>query len=187
MIAEETKLDGVFLLQPKVFGDSRGFFLESWNQREFQAATGADVSFVQDNHSCSSRGVLRGLHIQLPPHAQGKLVRVVAGSVFDVAVDVNPNSPTFCQWVGFELSAENHKQLWIPAGYAHGFLTLSERAEMLYKATEFYAPEVEKCIRWDDNELGINWPILDRGELCLSDKDKNGLSMREFVDQLQLS
>ena len=154
-----TALPEVLLLEPKVHGDSRGFFLESWNRRAFDAAIGYDVEFVQDNHSRSARGVLRGMHCQRPPHAQGKLVRVVHGAVFDVAVDVRQGSPTFGRWVGMELSAENHRQLWIPPGFAHGFLTLSETADFLYKTTEYYAPDAELAVRWDDREIGIRWPV----------------------------
>ena len=148
----------VLLLEPKVFGDARGFFYESFNQQAFAAATGCDVTFVQDNHSRSARGVLRGLHYQLPPKAQGKLVRVVAGEVFDVAVDIRHASPTFGRWVGEFLSADNKRQLWIPPGFAHGFMVLSESAEFLYKTTDYYAPALERCIQWDDPELAIDWP-----------------------------
>jgi dTDP-4-dehydrorhamnose 3,5-epimerase len=146
------------LLTPRVFGDERGFFFESWNQQAFNAATG-DTAFVQDNHSRSSRGVLRGLHYQLPPHPQGKLVRCVAGEIFDVAVDLRRSSPSFGQWVGTMLSAENHQQLWLPAGFAHGFLTLSAQAEVLYKTTEFWNRACERAIRWDDPQLAIAWPL----------------------------
>ena len=154
-----TALPGVLILEPKVFGDARGFFLESFNQRAFDEAVGHHVEFVQDNHSRSQRGVLRGLHYQLPPHAQGKLVRVVSGAVFDVAVDMRRSSPRFGQWVGTELSAENQRQLWVPPGFAHGFLVLSERADFLYKTTVYYAPESEAAVRWDDPALGIAWPL----------------------------
>ncbi|WP_334136010.1 dTDP-4-dehydrorhamnose 3,5-epimerase, partial [Tepidimonas sp.] len=143
-----TAIADVLILQPKVFGDERGFFFESFNQRDFEAATGLrDVTFVQDNHSRSRRGVLRGLHYQLPPKAQGKLVRVVRGAVFDVAVDIRPQSPTYGQWVGVELSEDNQRLLWIPPGFAHGFLALSEEADFLYKTTDYYSPEHERCIR----------------------------------------
>jgi dTDP-4-dehydrorhamnose 3,5-epimerase len=158
MHVERTPLDGVLLLTPKVFGDARGFFLESWNQEVFDAAVGAPVTFVQDNHSRSARGVLRGLHYQRAPHAQGKLVRVVQGRVFDVAVDLRRTSPSFGRWFGCELSGENHRQLWIPAGCAHGFLVLSDSADFLYKTTALYAPAAEACIRWDDPAIGIVWP-----------------------------
>ena len=148
----------VILIEPKVFGDERGFFFESFNQRAFNEATGTDYQFVQDNHSRSAKGVLRGMHYQLPPHAQGKLVRVVQGAVFDVAVDIRKSSPTFGQWVGAELSADNHRQLWIPPGFAHGFLTLTESAQFLYKTTDYYAPQHEQCIVWNDPDLAIAWP-----------------------------
>jgi dTDP-4-dehydrorhamnose 3,5-epimerase len=153
----------VLLIEPKVFGDERGFFFESFNQQAFNEATGTSHQFVQDNHSHSSRGVLRGLHYQLPPHAQGKLVRVVRGAVFDVAVDIRKSSPTFSQWVGCELSEENHRQLWVPPGFAHGFLVLSESAEFLYKTTDYYAPQHERCIAWSDATIGITWPQTSDG------------------------
>ena len=153
-----TDLPEVLVLEPAVHGDERGFFLESFNQRAFDAAAGRHVAFVQDNHSRSRRGVLRGLHYQLPPHAQGKLVRVVRGRVFDVAVDMRRSSPRFGQWVGVELSGENHRQLWIPPGFAHGFLVLSDEADFLYKTTDYYAPECEAAVRWDDPALAIAWP-----------------------------
>lgn len=164
-----TPIPDVLLIEPKVFGDSRGFFFESYNRQAFRAATGLDVDFVQDNHSKSSRGVLRGLHYQLPPKAQGKLVRVVQGGVFDVAVDIRKGSPTFGRWVGEVISAENKRQFWIPPGFAHGFLTLSETAEFLYKTSEYYAPEFERCIRWDDPALGVEWPL--QGAPLVSAKD----------------
>ncbi len=172
MQAKKLAIPDVVLFTPKVFGDDRGFFYESFNARIFQEATGLAPDFVQDNHSRSSRGVLRGLHYQLPPHAQGKLVRVVAGTVFDVAVDIRRASPTFGQWVGEILSAENKHQLWIPPGFAHGFVTLSDSAEFLYKTTGFYAPDCERCILWNDPQLAIDWP----GELTplLSGKDQQG-------------
>jgi dTDP-4-dehydrorhamnose 3,5-epimerase len=160
MKAIPTTIEGVFLIEPKVFGDSRGFFLESFNEAAFAAATGQHVAFVQDNHSRSGRGVLRGLHWQEPPHAQGKLVRVTTGAVFDVAVDLRRESPTFGRWFGGELSGDNHRQLWIPAGLAHGFLVLSESADFLYKTTDYYAPSSERAIRWDDPELAVGWPDL---------------------------
>ena len=149
----------VLLIEPKVFGDARGFFFESFNQRAFNEVTGLDVQFVQDNHSRSVRHVLRGLHYQLPPYAQGKLVRAVVGEVFDVAVDLRPDSPTLGRWAGAVLSAENKRQMWVPPGFAHGFLVLSEAAEFLYKTTDYYAPEYERSIRWDDPDLGIDWPL----------------------------
>jgi len=154
-----TAIPDVLLLEPEVFADARGFFFESYNRRAFREATGLDVEFVQDNHSKSVQGVLRGLHYQLPPRAQGKLVRVIQGEVFDVAVDLRRSSPTFGRWVGVILSAANKRQLWIPPGFAHGFLTLSESAEFLYKTTDYYAPEYERSIRWDDAQLAIAWPL----------------------------
>jgi dTDP-4-dehydrorhamnose 3,5-epimerase len=160
----------VLLIEPRVFGDSRGFFLESFNQREFDAAVGHEVRFVQDNHSRSGQGVLRGLHFQLPPHAQGKLVRVARGSVFDVAVDMRANSPAFGRWVGIELSESNHCQMWIPPGFAHGFLVLSESADFLYKTTDYYAPADEGAVRWDDPDLAIDWPAISV-PITLSGKD----------------
>ena len=165
-----TAIEGVLIFEPKVFGDERGFFMESFNQKAFHDAVGHEVSFVQDNHSRSAKGVLRGLHFQKPPHAQGKLVRVTQGSVFDVAVDIRQGSATFGQWVGMELSGANHKQLWIPAGLAHGFLVTSESADFLYKTTDYYAPQAEGCVRWDDPDLAIPWP-LDGGQAVLSPKD----------------
>jgi dTDP-4-dehydrorhamnose 3,5-epimerase len=153
-----TPIDGVLVLQPKVFGDARGFFFESFNARDFAQATGLDVAFVQDNHSKSAKGVLRGLHYQ-GQHAQGKLVRVTQGSVFDVVVDIRKGSPTFGQWFGQELSAENKKQMWIPAGLAHGFLVTSESAEFLYKTTDYYYPEFERSLLWNDTTVGVEWPL----------------------------
>ncbi len=168
-----TAIAGVLVLEPKVFGDERGFFMESFNQKAFDDAVGAHVEFVQDNHSRSARGVLRGLHYQLPPHAQGKLVRVTQGQVFDVAVDMRRSSPTFGRWVGVELSAENHRQLWLPPGMAHGFLVTSPSADFLYKTTAYYAPQAEACVRWDDATLAIGWP--DVGEVPrVSAKDAIG-------------
>lgn len=159
-----TPVAGPLLITPQVFGDERGFFFESWNQQAFAAALEADgqpmQEFVQDNHSRSSQGVLRGLHYQLPPHPQGKLVRCVLGEIFDVAVDLRRGAPTFGHWVGARLSAANHQQLWVPAGFAHGFLTLSEQAEVLYKTTDFWSRDCERAIRWDDPQLAIAWPQL---------------------------
>lgn len=175
-----TKLAGVLVIEPRVFGDERGFFFESFNQRAFDDAVGAHVDFVQDNHSKSSRNVLRGLHYQLPPKAQGKLVRVVQGEVFDVAVDLRKGSATFGQWVGENLSAENKKQLWIPAGFAHGFLTLSETAEFLYKTTDYYSPEHERCIRWDDADVGVLWPLSIPP--LVSEKDALGSTFSGLAD-----
>ena len=172
MQATRTAITDVFLLEPRVFGDERGFFYESFNARAFAQATGADVQFVQDNHSKSAKGVLRGLHFQ-SQQPQGKLVRVTAGAVFDVAVDIRPQSPSYGTWVGEILSAENRRQLWIPAGLAHGFLVVSESAEFLYKTTDFYAPQHEKCIRWDDPTLKVAWP-LDGKQPQLSGKDAQG-------------
>jgi dTDP-4-dehydrorhamnose 3,5-epimerase len=164
----DTALPGVKLIEPKVFGDARGFFLESWNARSF-ADAGLDLPFVQDNHSRSARGVLRGLRYQLQ-NPQGKLVRVTAGAVFDVAVDIRRSSPHFGQWVGYELSAENHRMLWIPPGFAHGFLVLSESADFLYKCTSLYDPPSDRGLRWNDPAIGIAWPGLN-GEPLLSAKD----------------
>ena len=165
-----TAIEGLLILEPRVFGDERGFFFESYTQRVFSDAVGHEVHFVQDNQSRSSRGVLRGLHYQLPPHAQGKLVRVTQGSVFDVAVDLRRSSPSFGRWVGVELSGRNHTQLWLPPGLAHGFLVTSDSADFLYKTTRYYAPEAERCVRWDDPAIGIHWPALNLAPL-LSAKD----------------
>ena len=181
MQATPLAIADVMLIEPKVFGDSRGFFYESFNQQAFDQATGVHLPFVQDNHSRSRRGVLRGLHYQLPPKAQGKLVRVVRGAVFDVAVDIRRDSPTYGQWVGVELSEENHRQLWIPPGLAHGFVVLSETADFLYKTTDTYSPAHERCIRWDDPAIGIDWPLAAHGiaEPLLSDKDRAGRLLPE--------
>lgn len=149
----------VLLIEPQVFGDDRGFFYESFNQKTFNEAVGREVQFVQDNHSKSAKNVLRGLHYQLPPKAQGKLVRVIAGEVFDVAVDIRQGSPTFGRWVGEVLSGENKRQMWIPEGFAHGFLVLSESAEFLYKTTDYYAPTHERSIAWNDSSINIAWPL----------------------------
>lgn len=170
MQATPTAIPEVMVIEPKVFGDARGFFFESFNQQAFNQATGTAHTFVQDNHSRSSRGVLRGLHYQLAPKAQGKLVRVVCGAVFDVAVDIRKSSPTFGQWVGVELSEDNHKQLWIPPGFAHGFLVLSESADFLYKTTDYYSPAHERSIVWNDPQLRIQWPDVGVAPQ-LSDKD----------------
>lgn len=169
-VAIETGLPGVVLLEPKVFGDARGFFFESFNQRDFAAATGCDLNFVQDNHSRSARGVLRGLHYQIR-QPQGKLVRVTAGSVFDVAVDLRKSSPHFGRWYGVELSADNHRQLWVPPGFGHGFVVTSESADFLYKTTDYWAPEHERSLRWDDPQVGIDWPLTE--SLLLADKDRD--------------
>ena len=171
-----TAIPDVLIFEPKVFGDSRGFFLESYNQRAFQEATGWAPAFVQDNHSGSAKGVLRGLHYQIR-QLQGKLVRVTAGEVFDVAVDIRKSSTTFGRWVGANLSAENKLQVWIPPGFAHGFLVLSEFAEFVYKTTDFYAPEHDRCIRWDDPAIGIEWSL--EGEPVLSSKDQQGVSLQQ--------
>ena len=172
----------VLLLEPKVFGDDRGFFFESFNQRAFNEATGLDLHFVQDNHSRSVRNVLRGLHYQVV-QPQGKLVRVVAGEVFDVAVDIRPESPTFGQWAGAVLSASNKHQLWVPPGLAHGFLVLSDSADFMYKTTDYYAPEHERCIAWDDATLAIDWP-LNGNTPVLSAKDRAG---KAFADMEPLT
>ena len=173
-----TLLPGVLILAPKVFADARGFFLESFNDRHFVEAIGAPVRFVQDNHSRSARGVLRGLHRQKPPHAQGKLVRVSQGRIFDVAVDVDPTSPTYKRWVGLELDDVEHRQIWIPAGYAHGFVVLSDSADLQYKTTDYYAAGAEVAIRWDDHELAIDWPALDV-PYVLSEKDRAAPTLAE--------
>ena len=169
-------ISDVFLIEPEVFGDDRGFFFESFNQNKFKEAIGKKINFVQDNHSKSVRGVLRGLHYQLPPKAQGKLVRVIQGEVFDVVVDLRKSSPTFGQWVGEIISADNKKQIWIPEGFAHGFVTLSDTAEFLYKTTDFYSKEHERAICWNDETIGIQWPIKD---ISLSAKDETAHSFKE--------
>jgi dTDP-4-dehydrorhamnose 3,5-epimerase len=169
-----TAIPEVLVIEPKVFGDERGFFFESFNQAKFEAAIGRQVSFVQDNHSKSAKNVLRGLHYQIQ-QPQGKLVRVVQGEVFDVAVDIRKNSPTFGKWVGEILSADNKKQLWVPEGFAHGFVVLSESAEFLYKTTDYYAPEYERSILWDDPAIAVKWPIL--GEPILSIKDQQAKTL----------
>lgn len=172
MKATPTSIPDVLVIEPKVFGDARGFFFESFNQKSFDEAVGQHVYFVQDNHSRSTKGVLRGLHYQIE-QAQGKLVRVVSGAVFDVAVDIRRSSPTFGRWVGVELSESNHRQLWVPAGFAHGFLVLSETADFLYKTTDYYAPAYERCIRWDDASISIEWPDVGCAPV-LSAKDAAG-------------
>ena len=171
-----TAIPDVLILEPKVFGDSRGFFFESFNAQDFAKATGLNVEFVQDNHSRSSQGVLRGLHYQLQ-QPQGKLERVVRGAVFDVAVDIRKSSPTFGQWVGCELTEDNHRQMWVPPGFAHGFVVMSASADFLYKTTDYYAPAHERCIAWNDPAIGIRWPqgIAPR----LSPKDQAGLSLAQ--------
>ena len=160
-VVPSAAIPDVQILEPKVFGDERGFFVESFNQKVFDEAIGRHVEFVQDNQSRSTKGVLRGIHFQLPPHAQGKLVRVIHGTVYDVAVDVRRSSPTFGRWVGVELSGENHRQLWIPEGMAHGFLVLSEWADFLYKTADYYAPAAEGALHWRDPQVGISWPLDD--------------------------
>lgn len=176
MKVTETQLPEVWILEPKVFGDERGFFMESFNQRAFEEATGCRRTFVQDNHSRSRCGVLRGLHYQLE-QPQGKLVRVTHGRVFDVAVDLRRSSPNFGRWVGVELSADNNRQLWVPEGFGHGFVVLSDSADFLYKTTDYYHPASERSIRYDDPDLGIEWPQLEA--LSLSDKDLKGSSFRD--------
>ena len=169
----------VILIEPMVHGDNRGYFYESYNQKQFEEATGLSPNFVQDNHSKSTKGVLRGLHYQLPPVAQSKLVRVVEGKVFDVAVDIRKGSPTLGQWTGEVLTSENKKQIWIPVGFAHGFITLSEVSELLYKTTDYYSSQFEFCISWDDPSLNINWQL--HGILpSLSEKDKQGVEFKDI-------
>jgi dTDP-4-dehydrorhamnose 3,5-epimerase len=177
MQVRATSIPDVVIVEPKVFGDARGFFFESFNQRSLEAALGRELRFVQDNHSLSARGVLRGLHYQRP-HPQGKLVRVVRGEVFDVAVDLRRGSATFGRWVGENLSAENKRQLWIPEGFAHGFLVVSDAAEFLYKTTDYWYPSDERCIRWDDGDLAIAWPQLGVAP-TVSAKDAGGTAFRE--------
>ena len=169
-----TSIPDVLSIEPRVFGDARGFFFESFNQQAFKAATGLEVNFVQDNHSRSAQGVLRGLHYQIE-QPQGKLVRVVRGAVFDVAVDLRKASATFGQWVGVELSEENKRQMWVPPGFAHGFLTLSESADFLYKTTDYYAPQFERCVAWNDPAIGIKWPAGVQPKL--SNKDQTGVQL----------
>ena len=175
-----TAIEGVLVIEPKVFGDARGFFFESFNQQVFAAAVGHAVDFVQDNHSRSARGVLRGLHWQQPPHAQGKLVRVSHGAVFDVAVDLRPDSATLGRWVGIELSGDNHRQVWIAPGLAHGFLVLSDVADFLYKTTAYYAPAAERTLRWDDPDLAIAWPDVGTAPV-VSAKDAAGVSLATLL------
>lgn len=178
MNALKTDIEGLLILEPKVFGDARGFFYESFNQQVFNAATGLDVQFVQDNHSRSAKGVLRGLHYQLPPFAQGKLVRCVRGAVFDVAVDIRAGSPTFGKWVGVELSEDNNRQFWIPPGFAHGFVTLTDSADFLYKTTAYYSPAHDRSIVWNDSTIGILWPDLGV-DFQLSAKDLNASKLAD--------
>ncbi len=174
---ERTAIPDVILIRPRVFGDARGFFLESWEQRKF-AAAGIAAQFVQDNHSRSARDVLRGLHYQIS-QPQGKLVRVVRGAVFDVAVDIRRSSPTFGRWIGIELSEDNHQMLWIPPGFAHGFLVLSESADFLYRCTDFYAPEHERTIQWNDPDIAVEWPLGKGSSPVLSAKDVAGVPFRD--------
>lgn len=175
---EHTKIDGVLVLEPDVIRDARGYFMEAYNQKAFDAILGRAVRFVQDNQSRSTRGVLRGLHYQIPPHAQAKLVRVTHGGVFSVAVDLRRHSPTSGRWVGMELSDSNRRQLWLPAGIAHGFLVTSESAECLYKTTDFYAPDFERSVRWNDPTLAIDWPLQGKAPL-LSERDANAPALTE--------
>lgn len=177
----KTALPEVLILEPKVFGDDRGFFFESFNARQFEDATGLKRDFVQDNHSRSAKNVLRGLHYQIQ-QPQGKLVRVVAGTVFDVAVDIRRSSPNFGKWVGVELSAENKRQLWVPEGFAHGFVVLSESAEFLYKTTDYYAPQFERSLRWDDPALAIDWPIDGAPVLSKKDEDAPAFAVAELFE-----
>ena len=170
-----TIIAGCLIIEPKVFVDDRGFFYESFNQRVFNQITGLDINFVQDNHSKSTKGVVRGLHYQLPPAAQGKLVRAASGAVLDVAVDIRKSSPSFGKWVAVELSSDNHKQIWLPPGLAHGFLVLSDMAEVLYKSTDFYSPTHERIICWDDLQIGIEWTLPDDMKPIVSVRDQNGV------------
>jgi len=176
MKVTDTSIPDIKIIEPTVFEDERGFFFESFNQKQFEAAIGRNVTFVQDNHSKSKRGVLRGLHYQLPPYVQGKLVRVTQGEVYDVAVDIRESSPTFGNWVGVTLSADNKKQLWIPEGFAHGFMTLSESAELLYKTTNYFSKEADASILWNDPSINIKWPLRDQP--FLSNKDASALSLK---------
>ncbi len=170
----------LLILEPNVFEDQRGFFFESFNQFEFDKTIGSKITFVQDNHSKSTKGVLRGLHYQIPPKGQGKLIRVIRGEIYDVAVDLRKTSPTFGQWVGEVISAANKKQIWIPEGFAHGFVTLSDDAEILYKATDFYSPIHEQCLIWNDPKINITWPSI-KNNFIISHKDTNGKSLSELV------
>ena len=178
MQISHTAIADVLIVEPQVFGDARGFLMESYNRRAFTQATGVEVDFVQDNHSRSRKGVLRGLHYQIQ-QPQGKLVRVTAGAVFDVAVDIRRGSPSFGRWVGVELSADNQRQLWVPPGLAHGFVVLSDSADFLYKTTDYYAPQFERSLAWDDPAIGIDWPLAAHGieAPLLSDKDRTGLPL----------
>lgn len=180
--AIETSLRDVLLIEPDVFADDRGTFFESWNAAAFSEVTGVEADFVQDNHATSSRNVVRGLHYQLPPHQEGKLVRVARGAIFDVAVDIRRSSPTFGRWQGVELTAENHRQVWIPGGFAHGYATLSETVDVLYKSTAYYSPEAARSIRWDDPAIGIEWPIDGAPMLSARDAGAPNLADAELFD-----
>ena len=180
MKVTQTEIAGILILEPIVYEDARGYFYESFNQQVFAEVIGQKITFVQDNQSCSQRGVLRGLHYQLPPMAQCKLVRCLAGEIYDVVVDIRRNSPTFGQWLGFTISAENKKQLWIPEGFAHGFVTLSDTAEVLYKVTQYWSREYERCISWSDQELDINW-LINSDAVLASEKDQQGCSFTQAV------
>jgi len=172
----KTSIPDVLIIEPRVFKDDRGFFLESFNLHNFRDVTGLDVNFVQDNHSRSQKNVLRGMHYQIQ-QPQGKLVRVIKGTVLDIAVDIRRSSPTFGQWVSEMLSEDNHRQMWVPAGFAHGFLVCSDSADFLYKTTDYYAPEYERCIRWDDPDIGIEWPLED--EPIIAEKDRHGVLLKD--------
>jgi len=178
----DTAIADVKIIEPAVFGDDRGFFFESFNQKRFEEAIGRKVEFVQDNHSRSAKGVLRGLHYQMPPCAQGKLVRCTLGEVYDIAVDIRRSSPTFGQWVGVMLSADNKRQLWIPEGFAHGFVTVSEHAEFLYKTTNYYAPDLERSIIWNDAELGIDWMLDSTPSLSGKDEQACAFNAAQLFD-----
>lgn len=173
----KTDIPDILIFEPRVFGDTRGFFFESFSSRIFDEAVGRNVEFVQDNHSQSQKGVLRGLHYQLSPHAQGKLVRCIEGEVFDVAIDIRRSSPTFSQWVGAILSTENKRQLWIPEGFAHGFIALSDKVQLVYKTTHYYVPTSERSIIWNDPDIGIEWPELAKCSIFLSEKDQQAHSL----------
>jgi dTDP-4-dehydrorhamnose 3,5-epimerase len=179
--ATTTGLAGVLILRPTVHGDDRGFFFESWSARDFAAATGVDATFVQDNHSRSAAGVLRGLHYQLPPHAQGKLIRAIAGAVYDVAVDIRRSSPTYGSWTGVELTADNKLQLWVPPGFAHGFVALTD-AELLYKTTAFYHGASDRSLRWDDPDIGVEWPLQATPILSAKDQAAPPLAEADLFD-----
>lgn len=181
MKIQRTDIEGVLVIEPRVFGDERGYFFESFNERDFESATGLDVKFVQDNESCSKRGVLRGLHFQKEPYAQAKLVRVVRGRVLDVAVDIRPVSPTFGRYVATELSAENHRQMFIPKGFAHGYVVLEDDTVFQYKCDEYYHPEAEGGIAWNEPEIGIEWPLAE-SEITLSDKDRKHPKLSELCE-----